>query len=251
MMKLRDLLWIKFQRRSLSAGFIKMSNKRLKQLVAAKAVELIDDGMIIGIGTGSTAAEFIPLLIKRVEDLNLSIHCICTSKTSRELLGNRIPIIDDSLKQEIDMTFDGADRADPTRFQLIKGGGGALLREKLVAKNSKKNVVLVDYTKLTHPLQGFPVATEIVPFGYAATIKRLYKLGYKGSLRLDKQNHPLLTDNHNFTFDIHFEKPIEDAPFHHNQIKSTLGVVDVGLFLDTASVIYAAMEDETVKIIHK
>lgn len=228
-----------------------MTHKRLKQLVAAKAVELVDDGMIIGIGTGSTAAEFIPLLVQRVESLSLSIHCICTSKASRDLLGNRIPIIDDSLNQEIDMTFDGADRADPSLFQLIKGGGGALLREKLVAKNSKKNIVLVDYTKLTHPLQGFPVATEIVPFGYAATIKRLNKLGYEGSLRLDQHNHPLLTDNHNFTFDIHFEKPLEDALFHHNQIKSTLGVIDVGLFIDTASVIYAAMEDETVTIIQK
>lgn len=228
-----------------------MANERLKHLAAAKAVELVDDGMIIGIGTGSTAAQFIPELIKRVERLNLSIHCICTSTASKKLLGNRIPLIHESLEQKIDYTFDGADKVDLETFHLIKGGGGALLREKLVAKNSKQNIVLVDYTKLSKGLQGFPIAVEIVAFGSTSTVNRIKALGYQGSLRVSDKGEPTLSDNGNYTFDIHFKGPLENPKAHHDQLKATLGVVDVGLFLDTASVIYAGMEDETVKILEK
>ncbi|MBM3193763.1 MAG: ribose 5-phosphate isomerase A [Chlamydiae bacterium] len=227
-----------------------MSNEKEKQLVAKEAVKLVTEGMIVGIGSGSTAAIFIEELKKHVYNKNLKIACIATSLASKSLIEKAIPLIDESLQSQIDITFDGADRLDPKTLHLIKGGGGALLREKLVAKSSKENVVLVDSSKLSSPLEGFPLAIEIVKFGYAATIARIEHLGYKGVLR-KKENRPAESDNGNYIFDITFNEGIKNPLKDHNILKNTLGVIETGFFLDTATKAYVAYPNGKIEILEK
>ena len=227
-----------------------MTHEKEKQLAANEAVKLVKSGMLIGIGTGSTASCFITAIKERLKHENLNISCITTSLTSKELLGNSIPLIDESLRDTIDMTFDGADRVDLNTFHLIKGGGGALLREKLVATKSKQNIVLVDSSKLSSPLSGFPVPLEIVRFGYKSTIQRVEALGYTGHLR-HKDQKPVLSDNDNYIYDIHFEEPIKNPEHHHTLLKSTLGVIETGFFLNTATTVYCAYPDGRIEIKEK
>ena len=206
-----------------------MSYEVEKKIVAREAVKLVKSGMKIGIGTGSTVKPFIEFLKNRVWEEELSISCVCTSKESEQLLEDAIPILPFTLDYQLDITFDGADRFDPQNFNRIKGGGGALLREKLVASQSKKNVVLVDFSKIATPLQGFPVAVEIVPFGYISTVNRLISMGYKGVLREN------LSDNGNYLFDIEYDGSIEDPISEHSKIKSVTGVIETGFFFKNAS----------------
>ncbi len=224
-----------------------MSNEKEKQAVAYEAVKLVKSGMTIGIGSGSTSAFFIKALKERIQNESLNISFVATSLLSKELIQDSIPLIDESLRSQIDITFDGADRIDLKTFHLIKGGGGALLREKLVAKSSKQNIVLVDSTKLTSPLQGFPVAIEIVRFGFEATVQRIHKLGYDGHIR-HEGHKPVLSDNDNYIFDIVFDGPILEPQNHHAILKSTLGVVETGFFLDTATKAYIAYPDGKIEI---
>lgn len=228
-----------------------MSFEREKQLVANEAVKLVESGMKIGIGTGSTIHPFIEALIGRVEKEGLEIECVATSIRSKSLVEGVIPLLDESLEESLDLTFDGADRVDRETFYLIKGGGGALLREKLVAKRSKKNVVLIDASKLTSPLAGFPVALEIVPFGVQSTIDRIYEMGYQGKLRRDERGRPILSDNQNYLFDIEFIGSITNPLSHHNCLKGLLGVIETGFFLDTAHIIYIGYPDGRIKILEK
>lgn len=227
-----------------------MSNEKEKQLVAKEAVKLINSGMIVGIGSGSTAAIFIEELKKHIYNQGLKISCIATSLQSKALIKNSIPLIDESLDTQIDITFDGADRIDPKTFHLIKGGGGALLREKLVAKSSAQNIVLVDSSKLSTPLAGFPVAVEIVKFGFEATILRIKQLGYNGILRKNG-NTPTESDNGNFIFDISFPGDINEPLKHHTSLKNTLGVIETGFFLDTATKAYIAYPNGKIEILEK
>ncbi len=227
-----------------------MANEKEKQAVANEAVKIVESGMIIGLGSGSTAFFFIEALKARVKNEGLNISCIATSLLSKELVAEHIPLIEEEMHQKIDITFDGADRADLETFQLIKGGGGALLREKLVAANSKQNIVLIDSSKLSSPLEGFPVPVEIVRFGYESTIQRINNLGYKGHIR-QKNQRPILSDNDNYIFDILFQGPIKNPYEHHALLKSTLGVIETGFFLDTATKIYMAYQDGAIKIVEK
>ena len=146
-----------------------------KRNAAERAVDYIQDGMIVGLGTGSTAYWAIQKLGSKVQE-RLNIKAIATSIQSEELakkLG--IPIITFSEINEIDITIDGADEVDPNLY-MIKGGGGALLREKIVAAASKQFIVVVDESKLVNCLGTFPLPIEIVKFGFEATIKKLQLL---------------------------------------------------------------------------
>jgi len=223
-----------------------MSHEKEKQLIGDKAVMLVETGMKIGLGTGSTAEPFIKSLKKRVERENLKIQCVCTSLKSKQLVGDAIPFLDESLSEPLDITFDGADLFDPSSFNSIKGGGGALLREKLVSLVSHKNVVLIDYSKISTPLQGHKVAIEIVPFGVNSTLNRFKKLGYKGSLRtIDSK--PVHSDNSNYIFDIEYQGAIEDPISEHFKIKQINGVIETGFFFKYASIAFVGYSDGTVK----
>lgn len=211
-----------------------------KQAVAKEALQFVKDGMIIGVGSGSTSEYF----IKELCALNPDIQCVATSLQSQRLLQDHFPIVNESLDTAIDITFDGADKIDLKNFCLIKGGGGALLREKLVALRSKKNIVLVDQSKLASPLFDHPLPLEIVQFGHLSTISRLKSLKFNGSLRT-RANKPVLSDNQNFIFDIDLQDPIVDPTSLHNQLKAITGVVETGLFINTGSMAIIGYESQT------
>lgn len=224
-----------------------MAHEEIKKRVAEKALELLKPGMKVGIGTGSTIFFFIEALKKQNALKKLEIRCIATSTGSKKLLGDRFSFLDDSLIDTVDITFDGADRIDPKDFTMIKGGGGALLREKMVALASKKNVILVDYTKVTSPLAGFPVAVEIVSFGFEETIRRIKKAGYKGALRKGEMEKPFLTDNQNMIFDITFSLPILDPKADHIRLKEITGVVETGFFFNIPTDLLIGEKDATIR----
>src|SRR4030095_1356809 len=167
-----------------------------KRIAAEKAVEFVKDGMIVGLGTGSTAYFAIQKLGQRVKE-GLSIKAIATSNQSEELakeLG--ITLLSFAEIETIDITIDGADEVDE-RWNLIKGGGGALLREKIVASASKQLIIIVDESKLSQHLGSFPLPVEIVKFGFEMTMKKLQKLGAEPVLR-KSNGQAYQTDNGNY-----------------------------------------------------
>ncbi len=225
-------------------------NRLILQAVAKEAVKQVEDGMFVGLGTGRAATVFIEELLKQIEVKSLKIKCIPTSLRSKALIEGKIDCLDESLVDSIDITFDGADRVDSKSLCLIKGGGGALLREKLVAKRSAKNMILIDETKLCSPLQGFPLPVEIVEFGYQSTIDRIYGLGYEGTLRRKRGSMEIVrSDNGNYIFDITLTSPILDPYATHHLLKQTVGVIETGLFLNTVTTVYVGQSNEKVKIL--
>ncbi|WP_274365902.1 ribose-5-phosphate isomerase RpiA [Paenibacillus thermotolerans] len=214
-----------------------------KRAIAEKAVEYIRDGMVVGLGTGSTAYWAIQKLGMKTKD-GLSIKAIATSITSENLakeLG--IPLISMSEIEQIDITIDGADEVDE-EWNLIKGGGGALLREKIVASFSKELIIVIDESKKVNRLGKFPLPVEIVKFGYEVTQKRLSKLGCVPKLRLvgDK---PFITDNGNYIVDCSFGS-INLPKDLHTTINLIPGVVDNGLFIKLATKVIVGYHDGSV-----
>lgn len=225
-----------------------MANEKLKQAAANKALEFIKDGMNVGIGTGSTTGYFIEALKAKAEKKNWQLRAAYSSEKSKELASSpHITPIPDSLNVDLDIYVDGADEVD-TYFNMIKGGGKALLREKIVATASRNNmVVIVDESKLSPLLGKHFLPVEIVRFGYDSTIKRINDEGFQGNLRT-KDGSPELTDNGNYLFDITFETPLEDPRETHYVLKEILGVVETGCFFDLASHVIVGFEDGSVKV---
>jgi len=221
-------------------------NENAKKAAALEALKYVENKSVIGIGTGSTVLPFIEGLNERVEKEGLNISAIPTSKRSKDLLHKSIKILDPSLSEKIDLCVDGADKASED-FYLIKGGGGALLKEKFVALSAKKNITIIDETKIATPLFGHPLAVEIVQFGWQMTLNHLKNLGFEGVLRMDKTN-PMITENHHFIFDIILKDPIH-RPFElHNTLKNLSGVVETGLFLKTSDIIIVGKNDLSVDV---
>ncbi|MBE1444963.1 ribose-5-phosphate isomerase RpiA [Paenibacillus sp. OAS669] len=219
-----------------------------KQLAGEKAVEYVTDGMLVGLGTGSTVYWSILKLGELVKH-GLDIKGVPTSKSTEKLaieLG--IPIADLSSVDQIDLTVDGADEANPN-FELIKGGGGALLREKMVASVSKRLVIVMDETKFVTNLGRFPLPVEIVPFGWEMTCKQINSLGCKPALRM-ANNTPLITDNGNYIADCHFES-IQDANKLNHTLNMIPGVVENGLFVQMADTLVIGRTDGHVDILLK
>ncbi len=217
-----------------------------KRAAALEAVKYVKNKSVIGIGTGSTVKPFIEALNERVEKENLEISAIATSVQSESFLHKNIKIIDFSLNQAIDLSVDGADKASKD-FYLIKGGGGALLREKFVALNSKKNITIIDQSKIATPLFGFPLPVEIVQFGYQSTLNRLKVLGFYGSLRMVGKK-PFITDNGNYIYDIDLKEPIINPCTFHMDLKILSGVIETGLFLRTSDIIIIGKNDLSVDV---
>ena len=172
----------------------------LKQMAGEKAVEWLEDGMTVGLGTGSTAY----WAIKRIGELakgGLSVKCVATSVQSEALAREcGLNILDVNDVEQVDLTIDGADEVDP-EFNLIKGGGGALLREKIVASLSKSEIIVVDGSKMVEKLNvGFPLPVEVAPFGWERTKAKLEALGCTAERRT-KDNAVYKTDNGNFILD--------------------------------------------------
>jgi ribose 5-phosphate isomerase A len=202
----------------------------MKKLAAEKAVEAIKDNMIVGLGTGSTAYWAIQKIGERVKE-GLQIGAVATSRNTEEMareLG--IPILPFADVESIDVTIDGADEVDQQR-NLIKGGGGALLREKLIAFNSKQYFIIVDETKLVDQLGRFPLPVEILPFAMELTLRQLQKKCSKVEIR-QKDGKPYVTDNGNLIADVH-AYPITNPMQFNEELHQIPGVLETGLFPHT------------------
>jgi ribose 5-phosphate isomerase A len=224
-------------------------NDIAKQAAGKAAVNYIQDGMLIGLGTGSTASYFIDALIERCHTTTLKIHAVATSERSyQQAKSGGISLYDINQITQLDMTIDGADEIDRKK-QMIKGGGGALLREKIVAYMSQEMVVIVDDTKLVEYLGCFPLPVEILPFAYQSTLNQIHLLGFQGRLRQDAQGQLYVTDNGNYIVDIVTKHPFQNPQQDHALLKSIPGVIETGFFLNMAGRVIVGHNDGSIDII--
>ncbi len=232
-----------------------MTSDTKKRMAAAKALDFIDDGMTVGLGTGSTAEHFVELLAKQAWD-GLHVTCVSTSIRTTELAQKRgLDVCDLDKVARIHVTVDGADEVDPN-LCLIKGGGGALLREKIVATASDRMVVIADDSKMVDPLGAFPLPVEVAPFGFSVTANKVLDVlksescpGLKISLREQEDGHPFVTDGGHYILDCACEA-IRDPHTLAEKLNAIAGVVDHGLFIDIATALIMG-GDEDVKVIEK
>lgn len=214
---------------------------QLKRAAAARAIEFVESGMVLGLGTGSTASFAVEELAARVAG-GLSIVAIPTSeRTAAQARRLGIPLASFAEHHRIDLAIDGADEVQRSTLDLIKGRGGALLREKIVAAASRRFIVVVDHDKLVDRLgEQMPVPVEVAQFGWQATAAALAKLGADPELRHVGEG-PFVTDGGNFILDCRFG-PIDDPERTERLIKMTVGVVENGLFIGRSSAVIVATD---------
>ncbi len=214
---------------------------RLKKEAGISAVDFVESAMVLGLGTGSTTRFALEELGKRLKEGRLKdIVGICSSiQTEKRAKDLGIPIMTFDDKQELDLTIDGADEVDP-QLNLIKGGGGALLREKVLAQSSKRNIMIVDESKLS-PMLGtrFPVPIEVIPFAWMPVANFIKSLGGEPVLRKKDDEKPYTTDQNNYILDSNFG-PISNLDELAQKLGQEAGIVEFGLFLGTASEIIVA-----------
>jgi ribose 5-phosphate isomerase A len=210
---------------------------------AQAALDFVKDGMVVGLGTGSTSAHFVRQLGERVRQ-GLRVKGVPTSEATRNLAEQvGVPLVEISQITSIDVDVDGADEVDPA-FRLIKGGGGALLREKIVAAASKMMVVIADESKWVETLGDFPLPVEVTRFGVAMTQERVVQAlratgcaGDEVVLRVSgKANEPVITDGGNYILDAH-AKSIPNPTKLGAALKDIAGVVEHGLFIGLSQVV--------------
>ena len=209
----------------------KTEQDRLKKAAGIEAAKLVEKGMTAGLGTGSTVRFFVDELGRRVKEEGLEFTGVTTSRRTKEQAeGYGIRIVDIDQVDHIDVTIDGADEVDKD-FNGIKGGGAALLWEKIVAVNSRRIVWIVDESKVVDTIGRFPLPVEVIPFGERHVLDRFKERGYNPVLRLDGQGQPVLTDEHNHIIDLHLDR-IEHPQDLAQDLITTVGVVEHGLFLN-------------------
>ena len=216
---------------------------RLKRAAAERALDFVENGMVLGLGTGSTAAFFVAALAARVAQ-GLAIVAIPTSeRTAAQARQLGIPLASFAEHRRIDLAIDGADEVQRTTLDLIKGRGGALLREKIVAAASSRFIVIVDADKLVDRLgETGPLPVEVAQFGWQVTAGALERLGSRPELRRAASGHTFVTDGDNFILDCPFG-PIGDPPETEQRINSIVGVVENGLFVGRSSAVIVASQD--------
>jgi ribose 5-phosphate isomerase A len=215
-----------------------MDARQMKIIAAAEALTHVENGMRLGIGTGSTAEEFVRLLAEKVAE-GLEVRGVPTSeRTARLCLELGVPLNSLDELPELDLTIDGADEIDSS-LRLIKGGGGALLREKIVAAASRRMIVIADESKIVDTLGAFPLPIEVNPFGLSATRiaieKTASRLGLTGSIHQRKSGEDVYkTDGGHYILDASFGR-ISDAEALATSLNAIPGVVEHGLFINLAS----------------
>lgn len=223
-----------------------LSQDAMKEKVGALAASLVENDTIVGLGTGSTARYFIDHLIQRCKQ-GLQIQAISSSKRSEERArAGGISLLSSDGVNEIDITVDGADEVDP-EMRIIKGGGGAHLREKILANASKKFVVIIDEGKLVKKLGQTKVPVELVPFGLSLTLKHIEKIGLHGKLRKEANGKPFLTDNQNFLFDIFQEGGFDYPEEIDEKLRKIPGVIETGFFFTQADLVLIGMKNGQIK----
>lgn len=218
-----------------------------KSAAGRAAADLIQPGMLVGLGTGSTAAFFIDHLIARDKKENLRVTAVATSEASAQRAANGgIPIRDINEVTRIDITVDGADRIDPQN-RMIKGGGGAHLREKIVAVMSDQLIIIIDPSKECESLGGVPLPVEILPFAYRSIIYHIECAGFSGSLRHSKEGSLYVTDSGNYLFDVDLKTASDDLAQVDASLKRIPGVLETGFFENLATQVIVGFSDGHVE----
>ena len=225
---------------------------QMKQAVAQAAVDQIQNGMILGLGSGSTAALMIEALALKLKSGEIKDVVGVTTSFQGEVLATElgIPLKSLSSVSEIDLAIDGADEVDP-KFQLIKGGGACHVQEKLVAALAKKFIVVVDSTKLVEKLNlDFKLPVEVLPSAWKQVQKTLKNLGAEGNLRMaQKKAGPIVTDQGNLILDLTFSNGIDQPELLESQINNIPGVLENGLFVNlTDEVLVGKVENDEVGV---
>ena len=225
---------------------------QMKQAVALAAVDQIENGMILGLGSGSTAALMIEALAMKIKSGEIKDVVGVTTSFQGEVLASElgIPLKSLSSVSGIDLAIDGADEVDP-KFQLIKGGGACHVQEKLVAALAKKFIVVVDSTKLVKKLNlDFKLPVEVLPSAWKQVQKTLHDLGGKGDLRMaQKKAGPIVTDQGNLILDLSFRHGIDEPDLLESQINNIPGVLENGLFVNlTDQVLVGKLENDEVGV---
>jgi ribose 5-phosphate isomerase A len=219
------------------------AQQQFKQAAAESAVALVEDGMILGLGTGSTAKLAVETLGKRVQS-GLRVVGVPTSEfTGHQARSLGIPVSSLDEHPALDLTIDGADEVELGALNLIKGRGGALLREKIVASASKRLVIMVDESKLVSRLGShFALPVELIPFGWHVAARKLEALGAKVALRSGSDGKPYVTDGGHYIVDCAFG-PIASPAKLESELNNMVGVVEHGLFLGMAAQVIVAGQD--------
>ncbi|WP_050183593.1 ribose-5-phosphate isomerase RpiA [Domibacillus robiginosus] len=216
-----------------------------KQLVGEKVAEYVKDGMIIGLGTGSTVRFTIEKIGELVKQ-GMFVQGVATSIRTEQLAKKHgIPLLSLNEVDKLDIAIDGADEADPA-FHLIKGGGGALLREKMIASSAESFIVVADSSKMVERLGRFPLPVEVETFGYRMTEKKIRSLGGASALRV-KEGKPYITDNGHYIFDCDFGS-IASPKKLEQELSLIPGVVENGLFIAMADMIITVNEKKDIQI---
>lgn len=217
------------------------SPEDIKKLVGTYAAQFVEQDSVIGLGTGSTVYWLLQELGNRIKQ-GLRFTAVPTSSQTLKI-GKELGIAFTELNDvdELSITIDGADEADP-ELQLIKGGGGALLQEKMVAAATKKLIIIADHTKIVEQLGKFPLPVEVIPFGWKQVQKHIAKLGCERIELRARNGETYITDSHNYILDCYFEK-IENAALLNAALHNIPGVVETGLFINMASTVIAGYPD--------
>jgi ribose 5-phosphate isomerase A len=220
-----------------------------KEIAGQRAAEMVEDGMTVGLGTGSTVHFTLERLADRVAKEGLAIRGVPTSvDTERKALALGIPLATLDEVESIDLTIDGADEIDPN-FDLTKGGGGALLREKVVAYISRREAIVVGRNKVVERLgTTFLLPVEVVPFARAMVAREITRLGAEPVLRVTEPGEAYLTDNGNQILDCRFPEGIADAAAMEAELARIPGIVESGLFVGLAQVVVIGDDDGTVEV---
>ena len=223
-----------------------MAHEQEKEAAARASLRFIKDGQVVGLGTGSTAAYFIDFLGEKVRQ-GLRIRAIPTSDLSKQRAANLgIPVTTFEECPEIDVTVDGADELD-SHLRLIKGGGGALLREKIVASATRTYVIIADSSKNVPVLGKFPLPVEVIKFAQPVVERKIRALGAQVELRRGAEGNAFLTDEHNHILDCSFGQ-IRDPETLARQLSDMPGVVEHGLFIGMATVALVAKGNDVVEL---
>jgi ribose 5-phosphate isomerase A len=226
-----------------------MANDKEKEAAARASLRFVRDGDVVGLGTGSTATYAVHFLGERVQ-AGLKIRGISTSIHTQELAAKLgIPLTTLDEVQQIDVTIDGADEVDP-ELRLIKGGGGALLREKIVASATREVVIIADSSKQVAVLGRFPVPVEVIKFAEALVAGKIAELGAAVKTRVDSSGKKYITDEGNHILDCNFGQ-IPDPPTLADKLEAIPGVVEHGLFIGMASVVLIGKGDQVVELHRK
>ncbi|MFQ6068029.1 MAG: ribose 5-phosphate isomerase A [Candidatus Bathyarchaeia archaeon] len=223
--------------------------EKAKKMAAVKATTHIKEGFIVGLGSGTTVAYAFQELSKRIREKKLQIYGIPTSHQAFLLaVQHKIPTTTLDEHPQIDITIDGADQVDE-ELNMIKGMGGALTREKIVASASKMNIAIIDETKLTKKLGiNKPIPIEVLPFALSTVRAKLRTLNGKPILReAEKKLGPVVTDNGNFILDVYFG-PFDNPKELNQTLKAIPGIVETGLFVEMADVVYVGGKDAVQKL---